>query len=497
MSILPLSRTSEPFRYHERMVGDAWLQLPASASVPAGPLVYPERAAAMQAWINAIGQARATVHLSIAQLTNLCLVTALGEAAQARHVRTYLITTEGKGLELTVAEKKAHAGALDYLAARGAVLQSTQSFHPTLLLVDAATTTATVHLEIGEGYTVGEPSLGPILQRLFALGWWRHGVNRLARTGAGKAEQPANFDEDRPLARVAVDIRVVSKPPAKPVQRLEVAAATKLFVDGAQQRLWVTLPDLSSEPALVTQLLAKAKDASCDVRLCLTTRPSANEMLTKLLAGGVHVRVAPGVPQILVDDQAMVFAGRIKGRDPVNGVSCAVTLNTAGAAELLTRFIQHWEAADFALRAQVKLGEITTPYLPLTAATNTPFFPAPAPKKHIVLTTPWTAFSAADLMDSAPHREAKDDPACNTLELTYEWQVVSPKLPADAKEEFKLGPEPATKGAERIKTPHSPRRFVRGKEVYVLIDRFDAARLAEFRALERQTKVRSVIAREV
>lgn len=496
MSIPPLSRTSEPFRYHERVVGDVWLQLPASNPAPAGPWVFPERAAALQAWINAIKQAQATVHLALAQLTHAGLVTALGEAASLRRVRIYIITTEGQSPELTPAEKKAHAAALDHLAACGAILQSTQSFHPTLLLVDAATATATVHLEIGQGGTVGEPSLGPILQRLFALGWWRHGVNRLARTGLGKAEQPASFDAKRLLPQVAIDVRVLAKPPAKPVQRLEVAEATKAFVEEAQQHLWVCLPDLASEPALLAQLLAKAKDARCDVRLCLTVRPTVNEQLTKLLAGGVQIRVAAGIPQLIVDDQVMVFAGRLKGRDPVSGLSCAVTLNAAGAAELRTRFAQRWEAADFALRAQAKLGEITTPYLPLAAAANTPFLPAPAASKHVELTTPWTAFSAADLTDSAPHREAKDDPACNALVLTYQWQIVAPKLPADAKEEFKLGPEPTVKGGERSKTPYSPRRFLRGKEVYVLIDRFDAARLAEFRALERQTKVRSVIARD-
>ena len=70
------------------------------------------------------------------------------------------------------------------------------------------------------------------------------------------------------------------------------------------------------------------------------------------------------------------------------------------------------------------------------------------------------------------------------------------ELPADAKEDFKLGPEPTVKGAERTKTPYSPRRFLRGKEVFVLIDRTDPDRLAEFRALERQTKVRAVIARD-
>ena len=497
MSIPPLTRTSEPFRYHDRVVGDVWLRRGDAAPPPTeGPHVYTQRAAWLNAWVAAIGAAQTTVHLSLATLTNAGLVAALAQAAKQRQVRVYIITTEGQGPGLKPDEKKAHLGALDGLAAAGATLQSTTTFHPTLLLIDAASAQPRAFLESGEQLCVDEPTLAPQLQRLFALGWWRHGVNRLTRAGAGKAEQPASFPAQRTLAQVPIDVRPIVKPPAKPVARLEVAEARQAFVASAQARLWAALDGLEPEPALLGQLLEKAKDPACDVRVLLPGRSSQVDTLRKLLAAGVQVRVAPGAPHLIADGRAWIVGGHPHGREPAQGVACAAILGGAGGAELSARFAQRWEAAELTLFGQAKLGEIRSAYLPITASDSAAWLPSPAPHKHVVLTTPWTAFSAADLTDSAPHREAKDDPACNALTLTYEWQVVPPKLPADAKEEFKLGPEPTTKGAERTKTPYSPRRFLRGKEAFVLIDRTDPERLAEFRALERQTKVRAVIARE-
>lgn len=497
MSIAPLTRTSEPFRYHDRVVGDVWLRRGGDAPQPAeGPCVYTQRAAWLNAWVTAIGAATTTVHLSLAALTHAGLVAALAQAARERPVRVYIITTEGQGPELKPDEKKAHLAALDRLAAAGATLQSTATFHPTLLLIDAASAQPRAFLEAGEQLGVDEPTLAPQLQRLFALGWWRHGVNRLSRAGAGKAEQPAHFPAQRVLPHVPIDVRPVVKSPAKPVARLEVTAARQAFVAGAQSRLWAALDALEAEPALLGQLMEKAKDQACDVRVLLPKRSSQADTLRKLLAAGVQVRVAPGAPHLIADGRAWIAGGRPHGREPANGLTCAAILGGAGGAELSNRFSQRWEAADLTLSAQAKLGDIPTEYLSVSAPEGAAWLPCPAPRKHVVLSTPWTAFSAADLTDSAPHREAKDDPACNALELTYEWQVVPPKLPADAKEEFKLGPEPTTKGAERTKTPYSPRRFLRGKEVYVLIDRTDPERLAEFRALERQTKVRAVVPRE-
>lgn len=497
MSIPPLTRTSEPFRYHERVVGDVWLKrVGEPTATPEGQHVFTQRAAWLNAWLTAIGTAQTTVHLALPTLTHASLVEALAQAAKQRQVRVYIITTEGQGPELKPDEKKVHLAALDFLATSGATLQSTTTFHPTLLLIDAASAQPRAFLESGEGLCVDEPTLAPSLQRLFALGWWRHGLNRLSRAGAGKAEQPSTFPAQRIIAGVPIDVRPIVKPPAKPVARLEVAEARTAFVASAQAKLWVALESVEAEPAMLTQLIEKAKDPACDVRVLLPTRSPQVEALRKLLTAGVQIRVAAGPAHLLADDRAWLVGGRKFGREPVNGVACAAILTGPASAELHARFAQRWDNADLTLRAQAKLGEIRTAYLPITAPETAPWLPAPTPKKFILLSTPWIANSAADLTDSALHREAKDDPACNALELIYEWQVIPPKLPADAKEEFKLGPEPTVKGAERTKTPHSPRRFVRGKEVFVLIDRTDPTRLAEFRALERQTKVRTVIARE-
>ena len=497
MSIAPLTRTSEPFRYHERVVGDVWLKRTGeSAATPEGPHVYTQRAAWLNAWITAIGTAQTTVHLAMPTLTHAALVAALAQAAKQRQVRVYIITTEGQGPELKPDEKKVHWAALDFLATSGATLQSTTTFHPTLLLIDAAAPNPRAFLESGEGLCVDEPTLAPNLQRLFALGWWRHGVNRLSRAGAGKAEQPAHFPAQRVIAGVSIDVRPIVKPPAKPVARLEVTDARQAFIAGAQEKLWAALEALEADAALLTQLTDKAKDPACDVRVLLPARSTQVDTLRKLLAAGVKVRVSPGAATLIADGRAWVVGGRQFGREPVNGLACAAVLSGVGGVELIARFTQRWENADLTLAAQAKLGEIRTAYLPITAPESATGLPAPAAKKHVILGTPWIANSAADLTDSAPHREAKDDPSCNALELTYTWQVIPPKLPADAKEEFKLGPEPTVKGTERTKTPYSPRRFLRGKEVFVLIDRTDPDRLAEFRALERQTKVRAVIARE-
>ncbi len=487
MSLPPLIRRSEPFRYHDRVVGDVWLRrATADMAMPEGPRVFTQRAAWLHAWTLAVGTAQATVHLALPTLTNATLLDALAAAAKQRQVRVYVITGDGQAPGLQPDERKAHLAALDRLAAAGATLQSSSTFHPVLLLVDAAGAAPRAFLETGEGLCADEPTAAPHLQRLFALGWWRHCVNRLSRGGAGKAEQPAAFPAQRRIATVPIDVRPVVKPPAKPVPRLEVADARQAFVAEAKTRLWLSLAAPEAEPALLDAAMKKAADPSADVRLLLPTRAPDATLLRKLLAAGLKVRVAAGAPYLIADDRAWLAAGRPYGREAANGVACAAILLGEAAAELRERFERRWDGAELELRSAMKLGDIQGDYLPLAAAA---FLPRPAPEKHVVLATPWTAFSAADLGDSAPHREAKDDPACNALELTYEWQVIPPKLPADAKEEFKPGPD-------GTKVPCSPRRFLRGKETYVLIDRTDPTRLAEFRALERQTKVRSVVPRD-
>ena len=169
MSIPPLTRTSEPFRYHERVVGDVWLKrADEPAATPEGPHVYTQRAAWLNAWITAIGSAQTTVHLSLPTLTHAALVAALAQAAKQRQVRVYIITTEGQGPELKPDEKKVHLAALDFLATSGATLQSTTTFHPALLLIDAASAQPRAFLESGEGLCVDEPTQAPNLQRLFA-----------------------------------------------------------------------------------------------------------------------------------------------------------------------------------------------------------------------------------------------------------------------------------------------------------------------------------------
>jgi hypothetical protein len=275
MSIPPLTRTSEAFRYHDRVVGDVWFRRAhVAAEPPEGPHVFTQRAAWLNAWTLAIASAQATVHLALPTLTNVALLDALADAAKQRKVRVYIITGEGNAPELAPDAKQAHRAALDRLAAAGATLQSSETFHPVLCLIDAAGGSTRAFLESDEHLCVDEPTLAPGLQRLFALGWWRHCVNRLAKTGAGKAEQPAAFPAQRVIPLVPVDVRPIAKPPAKPVQRLETADARQAFVAAAQARLWVAAESLDAHPALLEEAMKKATGGSCDVRVLLASRPT-------------------------------------------------------------------------------------------------------------------------------------------------------------------------------------------------------------------------------
>ena len=121
--------------------------------------------------------------------------------------------------------------------------------------------------------------------------------------------------------------------------------------------------------------------------------------------------------------------------------------------------------------------------------------PPPVASKLIAIDSPWTAHSATDLVNSPPHKDAKDDPTCGALTLVYQWVVVPPKLPADVKEEF-LSPEEAAKlGLPAARASYDPRRFSRGKELFLLAERNDPIYLGWLREVANDLKARVVVPR--
>lgn len=491
--ITPLVRTSAPFLYHDRVIGDVWCQLDgAPAPRPLADLLA------------ALATARHTAHLALPTLTAPAFTEALATAVAQHRLRCYILTTDGLSPGLSAAEKEAHAAALARLAAAGATLQSTARMHARFLVIDVGEPTVDARVfplglpgPEGEEPVFTVPTRAAALQEAFALAWWRLSVDRLTKQGGGKATLQPGFAADQPIPGLAVDLKLADKPTAESPARAEIADRLKALLEPAQRRVWVTVPQPESQTFLIEALLAKAAIADADVRLLTTHRPAAMETLRKLSLGGVQVRHRPDVraTTVIADEQGLLLTTGSGAKEEKPGLELAVHLDATAIGAFAATFETSWNRAAAALRREVKLGEILSPYQPAGPGPLGAWLPPPVEAKLVELATPWTAHSATDLAGSAPHKDAKDDPACGALSLTYRWTIVPPKLPADAKEEFMTAEEAARLGLPAARAPFDPRRFSRGKELFLLAERADPIYLGWLRQVATELKARVVVAR--
>lgn len=489
-----LRKTSEPFHYHERVIGDVWRKLDAPEPV------------AGQAWstlLAALDSARHTLHIATPLLGAPAFNEAVVRALSQHRVRVYILTTDGLAPQFDALKKQAHAEALAKLSAAGAILQSSAQVHAQFIVIDAGEPTAQALL-CPAGLPTPEhpapvhrlPQHARALQEAFALAWWRLSVERLTKQGPAKAEPQPNYPLDRPIEGLAVNLQLSAKPKAETPARLEITPRIKTLLEPAQTRLWCAVPQPETQAFLIEALLAKAT-AGADVRLLTSHRPVAVETLRKLALGGVKVRLGADVraTSLIADSQALLLAVGTGAKDEKPGLELAPHLVGESADALAASFETTWSEALMELHPQAKLGTLRGAYQKLAAGPLGPWLPPPVESKLVVLETPWIAASATDLANSPPHKEAKDDPACGALTLVYQWVVVPPKLPADVKEEFMTAEEAAKLGLTAARAPFDPRRFSRGKELFLLAERNDPIYLGWLRQVAVELKARVVIPR--
>jgi hypothetical protein len=492
--IAPLLRTSEPFHYHDRVVGDLWRQLsPAATNAPAGWATL----------LQAVEAARHSLHLASPLLAGAAFTDAVVRVLGTHRLRVYVLTTDGLAPAFDAQQKEAHAAALAKLSAAGAILQSTSQVHAQFLVIDAGEPSAQA-LVCPAGLPTPEtdtpvltlPQHARPLQEAFALAWWRLSVERLTKQGPAKAEPQPQYPIDRPIDGLAVNLQLTAKPKADAPARLEITPRIKAVLEPSQRRLWCTVPQPETQAFLVEALLAKAA-AGIDVRLLTSHRPAATETLRKLALGGVKVRLAADIraTTLIADGEGLVLAVGTGAKDEKPGLELAPHLVGPATEAFATDFESAWAQALAELEPQAKLGGVTSPYQKVTAGPLGPWLPPPVESKVVALETPWIAASATDLASSPPHKDAKDDPACGALTLVYQWVVVPPKLPADVKEEFMPAEEAAKLGLPAARAPYDPRRFSRGKELYLLAERNDPIYLGWLRQVAAELKARVVIPR--
>jgi hypothetical protein len=491
--ISPILKTSEPYQYHDRVIGDVWRQLDGEATPDDG----------LGMLLSAIGAARQSILLAAPWLGTPALTEAVATAVSQHRVRCYVLTTDGLAPGYSAPQKQAHAEALAKLSALGAILQSSTQVHAKFLVVDAGEPTSRAVLcPVGlpapdsPAPAFSLPTHARPLQEAFALAWWRLSVDRLTKQGPGKAEPQPGHPADRPIDGLALNLQLTAKPTAEAPARLEIAARLKGVLETAQARVWCTTPLPETQPFLIEALLAKAT-AGADVRLLTTHRPAATETLRKLALGGVKVRLATDTRATtwVADDQALLLAVGTGAKEAKPGLELAVHLVGEATTAFAATFERSWSQAFAELQTQVKLGALQSGYQRLAPGTLGAWLPPPVASKLIAIDSPWTAHSATDLVNSPPHKDAKDDPTCGALTLVYQWVVVPPKLPADVKEEF-LSPEEAAKlGLPAARASYDPRRFSRGKELFLLAERNDPIYLGWLREVANDLKARVVVPR--
>ena len=235
-----LRKTSEPFHYHERVIGDVWLKL--DAPEPAGG----------QAWatvLAALESARHSLHVATPLLGVPAFNEALARALSLHRVRVYILTTDGLAPQFNAPQKQAHAEALAKLPAAGAILQSSAQVHAQFIVIDAGEPNAQALLcpaglptPQQEAPVHRLPQHARPLQEAFALAWWRLSVERLTKQGPAKAEPQANYPLERPIEGLAVNLQFSAKPKAETPARLEITPRIKTLLEPAQTRLWCALP---------------------------------------------------------------------------------------------------------------------------------------------------------------------------------------------------------------------------------------------------------------
>ncbi len=492
--IAPLRKVSEPFRYHDRIIGDVWLRL----DPPATP--------AADGWATLLAgleSARHSLHLAAPLLGFPAFNEALARAMSQHRLRCYVLTSDGLAPTFDAVQKQAHAEALAKLSAAGAILQSTSQVHAQFLVVDAGEPNAQAIVCPAGLPTPGStapafalPQHARALQEAFALAWWRLSVERLTKQGPAKAEPQPQYPIDRPIAGLAVNLAMTAKPKPETPARQEIAARMKSLLEPVKARFWCTVPHPETQPFLIEALLAKAT-AGVDVRLLTAHRPAATETLRKLALGGVKVRLeaATRATTLVADDQALVLAVGTGAKDEKPGLELAPHLVGDATAAFAATFETAWSQAQAELQPQAKLGTVRGAFQKLAAGPLGSWLPPPVESKVVAIETPWTAHSATDLANSPPHKEAKDDPDCGALTLVYQWTVVPPKLPNDVKEEFMTAEAAAQLGLPAERAPFDPRRFSRGKELFLLAERNDPIYLTWLRQLSAELKARVVIPR--
>ena len=442
------------------------------------------------ALIESIDQAREVVLAASFLLSDEGIAEAIVRAAE-RGRRVYVLTASETRLATLVREDDAftarmvdeHKKLLDRLAEH-VVLRSAEHFHAKLLVCDPATaaqgwvSTANFNKALTDSVEIGLRVTGTAATELaswFNWAFWMESEREL--TGKGRLAKvpapPAEPRRPRPGTIVAT---------ARDESSLRDEVVR--LIGSAQRRLLVASYGLDADHAAVRAILERL-GSGVPVTILTRPRPAVADVVQRLRDAGAEVRAHDKLhaKAIVADDSGMLMTANLQGQGLDQGFEVGAKLDRQGA-DALAHTLNDWANGfpwRFAsgLHRDEHLGEICLADTGLRNGRRTII------EEEILSLGTVTAASATGL-DATPDPDfpAPRDGERLCQRVRYEWEVVPPRLPKQAKElrrevvETELGQD-GEEREKRVKVPYDPPVYSHGGGKLVLLpgaDRLDDAR---------------------
>ena len=431
--------------------------------------------------VTAISEAQEVVLIASFLFSDKAIANALMEASR-RGVRVYALTASEARLSKVVADDaefdirmlQEHKALLNRLAGH-VLLRSAEHFHAKFLVTDPDTaprgwlSTANFNRALLDSVELGvelTPSAAQDLAGWFNRMFWMEAERELREAGrlAKAPTAPATPSEPG-----GTEICVTT------TSGRTLRAAVLELIEGAESELIVCSYGLDADHDSVKALVDKAH-AGVKVTVLTRPRPAIALAVGELTKAGVKVLAHDKLHAkvILADDRGLVMSANLQARGLDTGFEVGVMLDDAGVLALRHvlrdwQTVFPWRFADGAKRSD-HLGEICIADMGLSKGMARVVMVETCVLGDVVAAC---ALALEDAQDPEFKTQLFDGRFPRAV--SFEWRVVPPTLPPNAKERFR---EVGERGAvKKGSTPRRTRRvpyklpvYDKGGEIYVLLE---------------------------
>ena len=416
--------------------------------------------------------------------------------ATERGVRVYALTASENRVAALLREEdefgkrmvKEHKALLNRLAGQ-IQLRSAEHFHAKFLVADPMgsargwISTANFNKALEQSVELGvalSPESARTLAKWFSWAFWKEAERELASKGRLAKVAPPPAEPARPSTS---DIVVT----ARGVTSLRSAALR--LIKGARSELFVSSYGFGADHALVRAIAERAQ-RGVEVTVFTRPRPAVAEAVAVLASAGVTVLAHDKLhaKAIWTESAAMVLTANLSAEGMDHGFEVGVLLGESGQEELRCTFVDWWNQFPWKYAQGMKrtehLGEICLVDEGLRSGIRQ------VVETREIRLSPVLAGCALELAGAPqPTLKAPRGDGSYPREIRFEWEVLPPRLPKNAKE-LKRVVERTVPGKDgkpssiQDRQSYTPRAYALSSKKYVVLEDDSQTRAARALAKE-------------